>query len=79
MKRLLLLFLSLALLVIIPFLIWGDYFQSRMSLEQMVLDLRKTGGWAWLVGIGLLIIDLFLPIPGTVVMSALGLIYGWQV
>ena len=35
------------------------------------------GAWAWAVGIGLLVIDLFLPILGTVVMSALGLIYGW--
>ncbi len=79
MKRLLLLFLILALLVIIPFLIWGDDFQSRMSLEKMIADLRNTGSWAWLAAIGLLVIDLFLPIPGTAVMSALGWIYGWWI
>jgi uncharacterized membrane protein YdjX (TVP38/TMEM64 family) len=33
--------------------------------------------WAWLGGIALLVGDLVLPVPGTVVMSALGLVYGW--
>jgi uncharacterized membrane protein YdjX (TVP38/TMEM64 family) len=38
--------------------------------------LESTGAWAWAAGTGLLVSDLALPIPGTVVMSALGLIYG---
>lgn len=77
MKRLLLLFLVLALLVIVPFLIWGGRFEEEMTQENTVARLRATGSWAWAAGIGLLMIDLFLPILGTVVMSALGLIYGW--
>ena len=77
MKRLLLLFFVLALMVIVPFLIWGDSFEKSMSLDEMVAKMRAAGDWAWLVGIGLLVIDLFLPILGTVVMSALGLVYGW--
>ena len=77
MKRLFLIFLVLALLVIVPFLIWGDHFEQSMSLENTVTWLHSTGSWAWAAGIGLLLADLFLPILGTVVMSALGLIYGW--
>lgn len=77
MKRLSVIFLVLALLVIAPFLIWGDSFEQAMSLEKTVTWLRSTGKWAWAAGLGLLIIDLFLPILGTVVMSALGLVYGW--
>lgn len=77
MKRLLLIFLLLALLVIIPFVIWGDQFEESMSLKNTVAWLQSTGSWAWAAGIGLLLIDLFLPILGTVVMSALGLVYGW--
>lgn len=77
MKRLLLLFLVLALLVIAPFLLWGGAIEKSMSFDETVAAMRATGAWAWLVGIGLLVIDLFLPILGTIVMSALGLIYGW--
>ena len=77
MKRLFLIFLILASLVIIPFLIWGDHIEESMSLENTVAWLRSTGNWAWAAGLGLLIVDLFLPILGTVVMSALGLVYGW--
>lgn len=77
MKRLLLLFFALILLVMVPFLLWGEHFEDAMTLEGTVAKMRATGKWAWLVGITLLILDLFLPILGTVVMSALGLIYGW--
>ena len=77
MKRLLLLFFVLAVMVIVPFLIWGNAFEKSMSFEDTVARMRSAGDWAWLVGVGLLVIDLFLPILGTVVMSALGLVYGW--
>jgi len=77
MKRLLLIFLLLAAAVIVPFLIWGDSFEEVLSFEKIVAEMRSAGRWAWLAGVGLLIVDLFLPVPGTVVMSALGLIYGW--
>ena len=76
--RLLWIFLILAVLVIVPFLIWGDFFDAlfeRESTEQWLEGI----GWefAWLVGIGLLVADLLLPIPGTVVMAALGYVYGF--
>jgi len=77
MKRLSIIFLVLALLVITPFAIWGEQFEKTMSMENTVSWLQSSGNWAWAAGIGLLVIDLFLPILGTVVMSALGLIYGW--
>ena len=75
--RLLWLFLILAILVLVPFLIWGDLFTEQFDLEKTVAWLLELGKpWAWLGGIALLVSDLFLPIPGTVVMSALGYIYG---
>lgn len=77
MKRLLLITLILALLVIVPFLLFGHSFAASMSLENTVHWLHSTGNWAWAAGLGLLLADLFLPILGTVVMSALGLVYGW--
>jgi uncharacterized membrane protein YdjX (TVP38/TMEM64 family) len=77
MKRLILLFLALALLVLIPFAIWGGRFEEAMSPEKLVAAFQKARGWAWLVGLVLLVLDLFLPVLATAVMSALGYVYGW--
>jgi len=77
MKRLLLLFLLLAALVIVPFLIWGGAIEVAMSPDKLVAAFQSSRDWAWLAGLGLLVIDLFLPVLGTAVMSALGLVYGW--
>ena len=75
--RLLGLFLLLAVLVVVPFTIWGDNIEQSFSIEGSVQQLENCGRWAWAAGLGLLIADLFLPIPGTTVMSALGYVYGW--
>ncbi|MCB1208489.1 MAG: TVP38/TMEM64 family protein [Verrucomicrobiales bacterium] len=64
-------------LIIIPFLIWGERFDGALSLEGTRQWMAQYGAWAWLAGIGLLVGDILLPIPSTVVMSALGLSYGW--
>lgn len=76
--RLLWLFLLLALLVIVPFAIWGGHFDRLFEIDDTKAWLGGLGhSWAWLAGIGLLVSDLFLPIPGTIVMSALGYVYGF--
>ena len=76
MLRLIVIFVILAILVLIPFLIWGEGFEQRFSQAGAIEWLRDYGDWAWLAGILLLVSDLFLPIPATAVMAALGYIYG---
>jgi uncharacterized membrane protein YdjX (TVP38/TMEM64 family) len=44
--------------------------------NDAVLMLRKYDAWAWAVGIALIWADLLLPVPQTVVIAALGIIYG---
>jgi uncharacterized membrane protein YdjX (TVP38/TMEM64 family) len=44
--------------------------------SDAVLLLRGYGAWAWAVGIALIWADLVLPVPQTVVIAALGIIYG---
>ena len=66
-------FLVLALLVMLPFMIWGDAFHDFFSQQGSIEWLQQYGA---LAGIGLLVSDLFLPVPGTVVMSAMGYVYG---
>ncbi len=74
--RLTLLFIVLACGVIIPFALWGDRFDAHFTEAGTVSWLGNFGAWAWAAGMGLLVADILLPIPGTVVMSALGYMYG---
>lgn len=74
--RLLLWFLFLSGLVLGIFLLWGGAWEERFTLQGAVGWLESAGPWAWAAGIGLLASDLVLPVPGTVVMSALGYVYG---
>jgi uncharacterized membrane protein YdjX (TVP38/TMEM64 family) len=74
--RLFWIFLALALIFLIPFIIWGDAMESALSNESAIQWLNGFEEWAWAAGVGLLLLDFILPIPGTAVMSALGFVYG---
>ena len=76
-----LLILSLLILagILIPFAIWGDRFDAAFTLEGALAWINARGDGAWLAGIRLLMSDIVLPVPSTVIMSALGLKYGWFV
>ena len=74
--RLLWIVIILAALVLIPFAIWGEDFESYFSGDAAIAWLRGCGPWGWAAGIGLLMADIVLPIPGTAVISALGYVYG---
>ena len=74
--RLFWLFIGLAALVLIPFLIWGDRFEDTFSATGAAEWLRGYGGRAWLAAIVLLASDLVLPVPSTMVFTALGIVYG---
>lgn len=74
--RLLLIFLAFAALVLISFFVWGDHLMSLFSQEGTIEWLTYYGNWAWVVAIVLLMADLLLPLPATLIMSALGYIYG---
>lgn len=70
--RLFWVFFGLAVVLLVPFLIWGEALEGWWTLER----LAEFGRWAWLVGLGLLVGDVLLPMPSTVVMSGLGFLYG---
>ena len=74
--RLLAWFFGVMALVLVSWMIWGGGWEARFSLEGAVEELTAAGSWAWAWGTGLLVGDVILPIPGTVVMSALGYVYG---
>lgn len=74
--RLVYLFLGMAVLFLGAWLIWGGALDERFTVQGTVEWLEGSGSWAWAAGIGLLVADLVLPLPGTVVMAALGYVYG---
>ena len=49
---------------------------TAQDANDAVLVLRQYHTWAWAVGIALIWADLVLPVPQTVVIAALGIIYG---
>lgn len=67
----------LVVLVVVPFCLWGEWFDRFFDLSGAKRWLEGLGPWAWMGGMALLVADVALPVPGTVVMTALGLVYGW--
>lgn len=76
-RSLIILILVLLAGIIVPFVIWGAAFDKTLSLEGTRQWMEGYGAWAWAAGIVLLVADIVLPVPSTVVMSALGWMYGW--
>lgn len=74
--RIVLLFLILALLFAIPFILFGERFEQWFSGDGAVKWLRSYGAWAWVMALGLLVADLVAPVPATAVMAGLGMLYG---
>lgn len=74
--RLTWIFVALAILVALPFFIWGDSVEAALHQDRLVAWFQSWRGLAWLVAIALLVSDLLLPIPNTMVIAALGVIYG---
>lgn len=69
-------FLLLAAVVLLIFFLWGDSFSFIFSQPKAVAYLGSYEKWAWAVAFLLLVGDILLPLPGTIIMAALGYIYG---
>jgi hypothetical protein len=78
-RSLILLILVILAGIIVPFVIWGAWFDATLSLEGARKWMESYGAWAWAAGMAALVADIVLPVPSTVVMSALGWMYGWWI
>jgi uncharacterized membrane protein YdjX (TVP38/TMEM64 family) len=76
MARLAALFLAAAILVVLPFLVFGDTLEAFLSQERLIEAFGEFRAYAWAVAILLLVSDILLPIPNTIVMAAMGIVYG---
>lgn len=68
---------GLCVFFLIGWWLFGAGLEQAWDGEALVSRFEESADWAWLAGIALLVADLLLPIPGTVVMSALGAVYGF--
>jgi uncharacterized membrane protein YdjX (TVP38/TMEM64 family) len=73
---------KLLALVLIPgiimaglFVLWGDQFEAALNQDAFIKEYGQSSD-AWLIALGLMISDLFLPIPASGIMAAIGNIYG---
>jgi len=76
MKKLLLIFFALTVLILITFAAFGDHFEFLFSGDSGRDFFEDATIWAGPIGAGLLISDLVLPIPTTVVIGAMGAVMG---
>ncbi len=65
-----------AALFMLTFVLWGGRLETLFSAEACAAWFEEIRSVAWAAAIGLLVVDLLLPIPATGVMAALGSVYG---
>ena len=77
--RLVFLMIAVAVFFLVGWFFFGQGLEEVWNVERLVAHFENAKAWAWLLGIALLMADLLLPIPGTIVMSALGAVYGFWI
>jgi len=75
--RIIWLMIGIAALFLLSWGLFGEGLEEVWNVEKLAGYFEQAKTWAWLLGILLLLADLLLPIPGTIVMSALGAVYGF--
>ena len=68
--------LVIAILVVAPFLIWGETLIAFAAPDPEAGVFPGGRDWLWLIAIGLLVADILIPVPTTSVIAALGIVYG---
>lgn len=68
--------MGFSFVILMIWVVWGGNWEQWSDAKVVSAALQGYGVSAALAGVVLLILDLILPVPGTVVMSALGFLYG---
>ena len=74
--RIALLIFALLAVLAVPYMIWGERVAAFWEGANVLEYIRAQGPWGAVVGVGLIVADLFVPMPAPAIMAALGLIYG---
>ena len=68
--------LALTAVILTSFVVWGSAIEQAFSQDASADTFEQLYAIGWLIALGLLISDILLPIPGTPIMAALGIVYG---
>jgi uncharacterized membrane protein YdjX (TVP38/TMEM64 family) len=68
--------LAVVFVLIVPYLLWHEQMDAFFASEEFQQRLIAARPYAWLVGIGLIVGDLLLPVPAAPIMASMGAIYG---
>lgn len=74
--KLILLIVALVLLILTPYFLWHDQLDAYFASPEYQRWLAGVRPYAWLIGMGLIMGDLILPIPTPPVMATMGTLYG---
>ena len=75
--KILVIAIVLAGLFFLTFIGWSNAMETAFAGDDFTADMARMKWVGWLMGLGLLVADLVLPVPATGVMSALGTVYGF--
>lgn len=75
-RKLILVIAAIVILLLVPYLLWRGQMDAYFASEEYQEWLVSSRPHAWIVGIGLIVSDLFLPIPAVPIMAAMGAVYG---
>lgn len=73
---LVLVIIGLVMILLTPYFLWHDEMDAYFASEGFQTWLISIRPYAWMLGIGLIIGDLVLPIPTPPVMATMGTLYG---
>jgi uncharacterized membrane protein YdjX (TVP38/TMEM64 family) len=67
---------GIVVLVLAPYLLWHEPMDAYFESPEFAAWVASARPYAWAAAIALLVGDLFLPVPATAVVTAVGVIYG---
>lgn len=74
--KLIVLVVVVVAVLLTPYFLWHEQMDAYFASPEYQSWLRSIRPYAWLMGIGLIVGDLVLPIPTPPVMSTMGTLYG---
>lgn len=67
---------GIVVLVLVPYFLWHEPMDAYFQSPEFAAWVASAKPYAWATAIGLLVGDLFLPIPASPVVATVGVIYG---